>query len=203
MSVAARLLLALAVGLALTVAAGCGNSSGEARETTVATTVTAETETEPGTAAEAAPGAETSGEKATGKPAGAARGGTTEQTGTTSQGASTSRTRPRIVRAVDRVLFRIPRNAVVCGRKGSSLVCWRPVSGFTVRLGRGDSPPTQGFIAANRGLPPAVRSLPVLRRGRPVRSGTFACVLRATNAVRCRNGARHGFELGKLVSFRF
>ncbi|MDQ3893945.1 MAG: hypothetical protein M3292_04670 [Actinomycetota bacterium] len=201
MSVAARLLLALAVGLPLTVAAaGCGNSSEEARKTTTATTAPAET----GTRAGAAPGAKTSGEKkAEGKQASAASGETAKKAKARPQGVSASRARRRIVRPVDRVLFRIPRNEVVCGRKRSALVCWRPVSGFTVRLGRGDSPPTQGFIAANRGLPPAVRSVPVLRRGRPLRSGAFACVLRATNTVRCRNGARHGFELGKLVSFRY
>ena len=118
---------------------------------------------------------------------------------TSSRSGSTKQT---IAAPVEATLFRAGGNTIICGLRRSALLCWRPASGFTIRLPRAGRP-TQDVIDANRGLPRGVRSIPRLRKGRAVRRRGFRCTLVAKSEVRCTNAARHGFQLGKLLSYRF
>jgi hypothetical protein len=110
------------------------------------------------------------------------------------------------VRPVDRLLFRIRDNAVFCGLKRSGgrdlLVCWATRSGYTVRLTPRGGRPSGEIVRRNRGIPPNAGAVRVLRNGQGLRRGAFRCNVRK-NVVRCRNAARHGFQLGKTLAFRF
>jgi hypothetical protein len=213
----ARSLLALAavivVGLAFA-AAGCGGDSDDASappETTTAATTGTETEaaTTTGTTTSDDDNDTTTGDDDdtgieddtttsdddTSGPPTASRGGTT------SSGSGSGR-RPIIVAPVETTLFRTGGNTIICGLERSALLCWRPATGFTIRL-RSSGIPKEDFVRANRGLPRRVRSIPLLRKGRAVRRGGFRCMLAGKGEVRCTNRARHGFQLGKLLSYRF
>ncbi|MDQ3875507.1 MAG: hypothetical protein M3322_08200 [Actinomycetota bacterium] len=217
----ARFLLALAavivVGLAFA-AAGCGGDSDETAAP-VETTSAATTDTETGAGTTTATTTSndddtTSGDddntgieddtdddddRTTSEDDRRARTSASGGRTTSSRSGSTKQT---IAAPVEATLFRAGGNTIICGLRRSALLCWRPASGFTIRLPRAGRP-TQDVIDANRGLPRRVRSIPRLRKGRAVRRRGFRCTLVAKSEVRCTNAARHGFQLGKLLSYRF
>jgi antitoxin (DNA-binding transcriptional repressor) of toxin-antitoxin stability system len=104
---------------------------------------------------------------------------------------------------IGRILFRLKANVVICGTgsDSKSLVCFRPDNGATVRLARRGAPNAK-IVAANRGVPARARSAPLLRKGHVYRTSVYRCSLKKTD-VRCTNGVRHGFQIGKDAIFRF
>lgn len=201
----------LALVLALGTAACGGDDDGSSAEnsTTVATTAT-ETDTATTSETETETETETEGETET-----EAETETTETEGETdgedgssgSGSGESSTTGAATPIPVDRVLFKSPDNAVFCGLKRAGdrdlMSCWATPSGYTVRLTPRGGAPRGGVVVRNRGLrPPQAGAIRVLRGRQRFRRGPYTCNV-DRNVVRCENAARHGFQLGKRVAFRF
>lgn len=178
-------------------AAACGGDDDGSNAGEDATVTTTETETGAVTTAETQTG-ETETETET--------DGENGSSGSSS-GESSSTTGSTVQLPVDRVLFRSPDNAVFCGLKragGRDLMsCWAAPSGYTVRLTPRGGAPRGGVVTRNKGVrPPQASAIRVLRSRQRFRRGPYKCNV-DRNVVRCQNAARHGFQLGRSVAFRF
>jgi len=181
------LLLTLMVGTA-----GCGG--GDESSGTEDTTAVTQTETE-------------TGETETGTAETVTDGDTeTNSSGRGSSGSGGSEAATASEPSVDRLLFRVGRNAVLCGLERISgrawMTCYRPTTGYTLRLSLRGGLPRAGIVRRNRGLPPGVGELPVLRNGQRRNVSGYRCNVE-DGIVRCRNRVGHGFQLGRSSSFRF
>ena len=90
-------------------------------------------------------------------------------------------------------------------RSADARPCRREVQGLLADRGqhRGASVPDLIVaVAANRGVPARARTAPLLRKGHVYRTSVYRCSLKKTD-VRCTNGVRHGFQIGKDAIFRF